>query len=27
MALLTGPDGRYSGKIISDGLTLYDGNR
>jgi len=25
MALLTGPDGRYSGKIISDGLTLYDG--
>jgi len=25
MALLTGPDGRYRGKIISDGLTLYDG--
>ncbi len=25
MTLLTGPDGRYRGKIISDGLTLYDG--
>jgi len=25
MALLTGPDGRYSGKLISDGLKIYDG--
>jgi transposase len=25
MALLTGPDGRYRGKIISDGLKIYDG--
>jgi len=25
MALLTGPDGRYRGKIISDGLKTYDG--
>jgi len=24
MALLTGPDGRYSGKLISDGLKIYD---
>jgi hypothetical protein len=23
--LLTGPDGRYRGKIISDGLKIYDG--
>ena len=25
MALLTGPDARYSGKLISDGLKIYDG--
>lgn len=25
MALLTGPDARYSGKFISDGLKIYDG--
>lgn len=25
MALLSGPDGRYQGKIISDGLSIYDG--
>ena len=25
MALLTGPDGRYTGKLISDGLKIYDG--
>jgi len=25
MALLTGPDGRYRGKLISDGLKIYDG--
>lgn len=24
MALLTGPDGRYRGKLISDGLKIYD---
>jgi transposase len=24
MALFTGPDGRYSGKLISDGLKIYD---
>jgi transposase len=25
MSLLTGPDGRYTGKLISDGLKIYDG--
>ena len=25
MTLLTGPDGQYSGKLISDGLKIYDG--